>query len=215
VPSQTFSITAGADDGYVTSKSAGYPPTGTITWGSTDGSTWIERYLSGGQYAVTHGLFRFDTSSLNEAWTITGATLRLQIFIVNDADGRSVTADWYTFGLTSADHTNTAGTNAHAGTPLASLTENASTGSQNDLALANAGANVNKNGTTGLRLYISGGEPTGINNVELATLENTVAAEPQLIVEYTEGTVETLRPDAILVQTNDTKSLADLQRDVV
>jgi hypothetical protein len=66
-----------------------------------------------------------------------------------------------------------------------------------------------------LRLYISGGEPTGINNVELATLENTVAAEPQLIVEYTEGTVETLRPDAILVQTNDTKSLADLQRDVV
>ena len=81
--------------------------------------------------------------------------------------------------IDAADWTLTSGTNALAGTDITSLSKNSTV----ELTLANPG-NISLTGYTGLRLGISGGQPSGDNHVQFATLEHSLQPEPQLVVTY-------------------------------
>ena len=68
---------------------------------------------------------------------------------------------------------------AHAGSALASFVVN----QQNELALQNLGS-ISITGSTGLRLHVDGGVPSGENGFWFASFEGT-SAKPQLEVTYT------------------------------
>jgi len=58
------------------------------------------------------------------------------------------------------------------------------TGASNDFSLAGLGS-ISKIGLTGLRLSISGGQPTADNFVQFAAWDHATLPEAQLIVTYT------------------------------
>lgn len=181
-PTTTFNVSASGDDGSVFASDASYPP-GADSAGTASQSTLTRRTFSGALFSVEVVLVRWDTSSLPDAATVDAATFRPRVIATGDADGRSFTAEWYEAGtIGTEDYTSTAGTDAHAGTLIGELLQ----GGDNDFALANV-SNVSLTGYTGLRLHISGGQPTGNNFIEFATFDNETLTEPRLIVDYTEG----------------------------
>lgn len=125
---------------------------------------------------------KWDTSSLPDNATINTATLRVWVATTAITDARQVTGDWFTWVGNNAttDYSETPQTNAHAGTNISTFTQGASA----DLALTNADANISRTGITYLRLHCSGGQPTGTNWFEVASWDDTVNPEPQLIVDY-------------------------------
>jgi hypothetical protein len=186
-----FAVAANGDDVYVRGTNTFYPPT-TITADPADPPDrsyfYVERGKFGADYFVDVAALRFETSSLPENATITQAVLRFRVTARVNADGRSITADWYSsanWPIGTGTYTATAGTDAHAGTSISSLTA----GADNDLVLLNPAANINLSGYTGLRLHISGGIPTGDNSVAIVAFENTTFVEPRLIVTYTVPTI--------------------------
>jgi hypothetical protein len=98
-----------------------------------------------------------------------------------DVDNRAMTGEWYTFDgtLSSNEFTVTAVADAFS-TDITGI----ATAQTVDFALTTP-TNVNRTGYTGLRLHVSGGQPTGFNYVEFATLEHATNPAPQLIVDYT------------------------------
>lgn len=182
-PTTSFNVSASADDGNAQGTNATYPPVAGSSFSETGTTVIPARSFTTGVFVVAVGLIRWDTSSLLDSAVIDSATLRLAINSKQDANSRSLTAEWYdaeTIGVD--DWTNTVGTNAHAGTTIASIT---SGGADNDFALINL-ENVSKTGYTGVRLHISGGEPTGENRINFATFDHATATEPRLIIDYTE-----------------------------
>jgi hypothetical protein len=53
----------------------------------------------------------------------------------------------------------------------------------NDFTLSGLGG-ISTIGITGLRLHVSGGQPTGDNNVTIASFDNATLPEARLIVTY-------------------------------
>lgn len=101
----------------------------------------------------------------------------------------------------------TAGTTAGTGwTPPGSMTERFDVESSGTAKRPVASATEALSGGSG----VSTGVRTGTSGATGSTANNawTLAIAPQTT------TTETLRPDAIILQTNDTKTLANLQRDV-
>ena len=179
----TFSIAAGADDGDARGSGASYPPAATSA-PSTAVETYAIKWLNAGTYYLYVPMFRFDTSSLADSAIISAATLRLYVLDKGgDADNRSLSAGWYAgsnWPIDTSDYTTVDQTDAHSGTDLTGISFPASL----DLALTNL-SNIDKTGYTGLRLTITGGAPTGANNLTFATLEHATQPEAQLIVTYT------------------------------
>ncbi len=183
------------------------------------------RTWNGTNYVVRNSLLRFDTSGLPDTATVTAATLRVTPSAKTDgADALSLVGEWYLLDGTNTDSTVTPSSTAFAGITLASITVNtATTAPFLDIALL-APTSVSKTGNTGIRLHITqlaaDAAPTAVNDLQVRSYDydvtNSLTGEAsrkaRLVVDYTTG--ETLRPDAILVQTNDTKTLTDLQRDV-
>jgi hypothetical protein len=128
-------------------------------------------------------LLRFDTSALPDGATVTGATLRLYVTGRTSANARSLVGEWFSaanWPIDAGDYSLNAASSAYAGSPINSLALNA----QNDLALRNL-ASISTTGSTGIRLHVDGGAPSGENNVFFASFENTSLAKPQLVVTYT------------------------------
>ena len=101
---------------------------------------------------------------------MTSAKLRLYVTGKADADDRNLIGEWYTaanWPIDSGDWTLNPGTNALAGADITSLTLNTSA----DLTLSSP-ANISLTGPTGLRLGVSGGQPTGDNYFQIAALEH-------------------------------------------
>lgn len=205
----TFPITANTDDQYVQMSSASYPPSSTVFRDAFSAGVYVERYNDGTNYIITHGLLRWDTSSL-AGQKVTAATLRVVSLGGNSTDGRSFVAGWAAWDGTSAsDYSGTALTDAHAGTLLNDL----ATSSQSyDLALTGATQNVSTTGYTYMKCWVSGGQPSvsSSNYMGLAAFENT-ATEPQLVVTHFSPT--RIAPDAILSQTNLTGAVSVVQDD--
>ena len=94
----TFTISAGADDGDIQSRSPaanGWPPTGTPSPYTAGTVFTAGKRNAFGDYCVLVGLLRFDTSSLPDDAQIASATLRLYPTAKTDADGRSLIGSWY------------------------------------------------------------------------------------------------------------------------
>lgn len=184
-PTTTFTVNVGADNGKVGKWHDGtYPPTANSEAVAPTTPVSTQRSKVGSTFDIHVALMRWDTSSLPDGATIQSATLRVYVgagMRVN-TDARNLTADWYTaWPIDIADYIVAAQTSAIAGVALSSITE----GVDNDFVLADAPANVSKIGYTGLRLHISGGQPTGRNY--LGTPGYPFGGDPfnRLIVTYT------------------------------
>lgn len=193
MPIDTFTIALGAHDEYVKTRDnePAYPIAAPVLSRNTTGSSlYAARSRAGaGAFYVRVCLLRWDTSTLAGA-TITSATLR---FFANgaqtlDTDGLSLAADWYlSTGVDASDYSYAPGTNAHAGTAIASL----ATGTDNDLTLLDPNTNINKAGFTGVRLHVlqraSDAAPTGANQVDIRSFESSASTAPRLLVNYSSG----------------------------
>ncbi len=183
----TFSIASSADDGSCEKGDAGYPPAaGTSVVCSTVATSLATRRSAccGGAYKpVTVSLLRFDTSALPDDAQISSATLLLYVKSVQDANGRSVAAEWYpasNWPIDAGDWTVTDSGSAHSGTPLGSLATNQA----DSFALQNL-SSISATGQTALRLHITGAAtgPSGENLLQLAASDGGANA-PQLQVTY-------------------------------
>jgi hypothetical protein len=186
-PTTTFDVTASGDDGFAQAEGLSYPPTGGITSGTSNTTNTVSRSFDGpgNFFTVANVLIRWDTSSL-AGKTITAATFHGYSIGMSNTDSRSLTADWYSssnWPIDSTDYSETAQTSAISGTALSSITTNA----YNDFTLQDASTNINTSGYTGIRLHISGGQPTGNNFVTWDAFDNG-SNIPELIVTYTDST---------------------------
>jgi len=177
----TFEIAASADDDSAYGVEAAWPPTCDGTFGTH--TIMIRKTPAAANRYVYNGFVRWDTSSLSGN-TPTGATLRIYVSSVADADGRDLTADWYTaWPISCDDYTATAGTDAISGEDLTNFTDD----QDNDVTLDNVDG-VSTSGYTGLRLHISGGEPSGDNKLSFSGYDDNSQDNARLIVAYTEPT---------------------------
>lgn len=182
MPTDTFSIAATADDKEVRRVSSGaneYPPAGTITHISAAAGIEVAR-TGGGTYTTRNICLKWNTSSLPDTALISAALLRVQIVAKSSDDSRSITCDWYVFDGTSSDYSTGALTTAHAGTSIASLPSSGS----HDFSLISPGT-ISTTSITGLRMHVSGGQPTAFNQMIIADYDHSSLAEAQLLVTYT------------------------------
>jgi hypothetical protein len=180
-----FNVLASGDDGVVSGSGASWPPSASAA--PTNGTELFAiKWLNAGTYHLYVPLMRFDTSALPDGATVTAATLRLYIIARDgDADDRSLSAGWYAssnWPIDTGDFITGDATDAHSGTDLTGISAAASL----DLALTNL-TNISKTDYTGLRLTITGGAPTGQNNITIAAIDHTTSPEAQLFVTYSEG----------------------------
>ncbi len=180
-PTSEFDIAADADDGLVYANPAGsYPPS--CTAGNDSATSHdVLRGKSGSNYGIQIGVVRWDTGDIPDNVTVTAASLRLYIASKTDTDSRSAVMGWYVHdgSISCDDFNSTAGTDAHGGTAISSL----SAGGNNTFALTNL-TNVSLTSYTGMRINVSGSTPTGSNSFEFAALEHASYDPPRLTVTY-------------------------------
>jgi hypothetical protein len=192
MPTNTYSVTAGGDDGYIDaegSTGSTWPPDGakTVVTGGTTVSVRKAKFAGFTDLIVC--LMRFDTSSLPDGATINSAILRLQIVTVGNITNRNLVVGYYAnanFPIDAADWDGADNPGSDAGT-FALTGFSAST--QIDLTLTNV-SSINTTGNTGFRLGIDGGIPSTNNDnyfIEIAAFDHVTLTEPQLLVTYNDS----------------------------
>ncbi|MDQ4142143.1 MAG: hypothetical protein M3198_00100 [Actinomycetota bacterium] len=193
-PTTTFRITATGDDGYLSAYGGySYSPAcdPNLGWHPTSPMVFVYKGRnSSGQFNVHNGFTKWDTSSLPDDAVIDAATLRLAVDDAESPEGRNLTADWYNWSrIECSDFSESAQTTALQGVPLNAIADSPNgTFAINDFVLSGYGANVSRTGYTGLRLHVSGGQPTAENFIKFASLEATypeINPPAQLVVTYT------------------------------
>ena len=177
----TFNIAVNSDDGFTQGQNVTYGSVICSFAGSTDANLEAGRELTGGNHRISVSHLRWDTSSIPDGDAVASATLRLFILGKFDVDARNVVADWHDFGaaVDCTDWLHDSLNSAISGVTIASLT----VGANNTLTLTGV-SNVSKTGLTGIRLHVSGGEPTGRNQYEFAALDHLTSPEAQLSVTH-------------------------------
>jgi hypothetical protein len=193
MPTDTFSVATGLDDGLVGRESASageWPVTGSFTVLDTFTNIFVRK----GQFPTFSdcavALLRFDTSTIPDNATITAATLRLQTVAMGVLTDRDIQVGYYdpaNWPIDSGDWSGADNPGSDAGVfPITDF----AVGTQEDLVLSNP-SSVSKTGYTGFRISISGAEPALDNpndyRVEWAAFEHASEIEPRLLVTYTEG----------------------------
>jgi hypothetical protein len=191
MPTDTFSIATGLDDGHVARESASpgeWPVTGSFSVLDTFTNLIVRKAQFPAFSDCAVALLRFDTSTIPDGATITGATLRLQTLAVGALTDRNIQVGYYAssnWPIDSGDWSGADNPGSDAGTfPITDF----AVGTQEDLVLSSP-TSVSKTGYTGLRISISGAEPIEQNpddyRVEWAALEHATELEPRLLVTYT------------------------------
>src|SRR5215204_483026 len=103
MPTDTFSIAVDADDGSGWRADAVWAniTAGTFSDSSAvfdDTRSTVGKYFTGTEYRVPNAFLRFDTSTLPDDATVTGANLLIHVEEIANADTVSVAADYYDFG---------------------------------------------------------------------------------------------------------------------
>ena len=161
MPVIEIAIASSSDRKSLFGTNATYPPL--IANGAEANLTKAQNQLSGGSYRVEVALLRFLVQLPVDA-VLTDAQLRLTLTSRTNADGRNLIGNWYAWSglptIPDPDWTNSPSSGAFS-IPLSSLTSPGT----NDISLSGFMAHIKKNGFAGLRLGISGGQPTGINEI--------------------------------------------------
>lgn len=111
-----------------------------------------------GLFNVAVAVANFDTSSLPDNASIASVTYHCLVGGVRNDDTRNLTADWHVNAMDSTDSIVTAQTGALASRALSTFIA----GDDANILFDNT-TGVSTTGTTGIRLHIDGGEPTGLN----------------------------------------------------
>lgn len=180
-----------ANDGRVTGVDTSYPPACDSVLTSAISST---KFFSSPNHQITVGLIEWNTASLPDSATIDSATFGFTLLGgISNADGRNWNGEWYGVGtIECADHTDSVGTTAFA----------IALGSVSSPITVSSPTTISKTGNTGLRLGISGGAPTGLNDLSIEDSGSGTAA--RLAVTFTAMTVTSVSPNE--VANNGTKS---------
>jgi hypothetical protein len=194
MPTDTFSVAASADDGYLTREGTGeWPPTGTITLvtnSTADGTSLMTRIVlnTGISFSnISIGALRFDTSSLGAGAVVSDAVLRWSVTAMQVDEAHALNLEWFDFGaaLGTEDYVAAVGTTA-AQVAVGTWSAWATSGTV-DVTLSNV-ENVNTTGYTGLRVGMNG-TPNDLQQIRLniAELDHTTRDEPKLLVTYTDA----------------------------
>ena len=180
-PNTQFDVAISEDDGTVR-RTGGYPPVGNPDVYVSATTIYTQRSDSDAITArVGNALIRWDTSYLPNDALVEDVTLRAYVTSLHNANGRNLTADWYTaWPIDGTDYQFSRQSSALSGIPISSITS----GQDNDWSLDNGAANVSLTGFTGVRLHVDGAYPTGLNNVHIASNDHTSQSGPRLIVTY-------------------------------
>jgi len=187
MPTIDFDIAPGTDDSsaYFFGDATWPPNGGSFAHDAGAGSMSISKTDEGATYAQDWALMRWDTSSIPDTATITDATLRVWIGLINDTDNLSIVGDYYDFGgepPVAGDWIETASPSIFTAQDISAFSSAAlRTWTLTDLT------GINKTGYTGIRLTLSTGTPTGANWVGIDTYESTSHEQPRLSVTYTAG----------------------------
>ena len=149
----------------------GYPPDGpggdgfpSCSADSGGSSNFVSGSLSAPNYVYRPVFVRFDTSSIPDAATVTAVSLKIDVTSIADNDSFTLRVGYASSGawpITTSDYTTSPATNAHSGTALGSLVDDA----VNTLALTNL-TNISKTGYTALVLSLPpSSTPSGLNSV--------------------------------------------------
>jgi hypothetical protein len=186
-----FATAVGSDDGTARAIISEWPPE---VEGCSDTLNTITSVIATKAFngvdsgEVNNALMRWDTSSIDDAATVTDATFSYTLFeAIVDTDDRSVDGEYYdasNWPIDCADWISTVGTDAFS----EDLTTVASPITLGTLS------SINLTGYTALRLGISGGEPTGTNRWRASSFEGA----DDLILTVT---FNVLPPDLILQAT--------------
>jgi hypothetical protein len=179
----TAVVSAGADDGYVGLAGSAYPPSGAGVPETAGSSVTVGRRSVHTGFELYTGLVRFDSSAIPDGATITSATLRVYVTGKADGDNRNLVAEWYdaaNWPIGGGDSVVSSSASALGGADITQI----ATGASNDFDLAGLGS-VSKTGYTGLRLSVSGGQPSADNYLQFAAWDHPSLPEARLIVTYT------------------------------
>lgn len=179
-----IAIAASGDDGTVSKTSNTYPPGGAITVDTTGTLHAVQRALSGANYTIRPMITAFNTSPVPDTDIISAATLELGISSLNfnNVNARNLVGEWYaayTGSIVAGDWTDTPSSTAFS-IALSALVLDA----VNIITLTAPDANIDKAGVTALRIVVDGGQPTGLNRVNIASFDNTTLQEPRLNITH-------------------------------
>ena len=193
-PSTTFTPVS-LEDRRIQQVHTAYPPTaGSPSGNNIETTTVIRNNFSSPNYTVAQYLFKVDTSSINDAATVTAATLRLFLTGPNNTNTRNLVGEYFTWTAAPSDWTATPGNGAFSAA-LSGVTASA----YNDFSLSSVGSSINKTGTTYLRMGIDGSTPTGANEVTTNTADNA-SNKPQLVVDYEIDVTPPAAPSGLTIQ---------------
>ena len=176
-PTTTFTGGASGDDGHFQKQDAtGWPPAACTGEDLTDDVNRNgKREVSDPTFLNQASMIRWDTSAIPDTATITSATFDPVFDIVFDStDNRALNAEYYStsnWPITCAsDHVDNVGTTAFS----EDLTQfDGNEGNRENITMSSP-TSISKTGFTGLRLGISGGEPSfGLfNNANFFSFDN-------------------------------------------
>lgn len=194
MPTDTFEIATGADDGecYII-ENLPWPPTTGGTFNQNSGLTTANITKIGDHNGGTQGvaaatLLRWDTSSIPNDATITGANLILDVLdrLTLETPELSVIADYYDFGGDTpvlADWTLQATPSVITVQAISGYPD--SPGDIETVAFTDL-SGISKTGYTGLRMTLDeAATPTQSNYIEIALFEHATRQAPRLEVTYT------------------------------
>lgn len=186
MPTDTFAITADANDGDGNKTGPVWANIATYGFNVGDGATATAfKSLFAGNYYVGCVFLRFDTSALPDDASISSASLKLYVTDKADPDAITYSADYYDFGgeaSVDADWEQSSSGNCIASIDPDSLT----TSTVNTIALTTL-TGISVSGVTGIRIAPTNTtEPTGDNYIECAAYDHA-QQEPRLEVTYTTG----------------------------
>lgn len=187
MPTDTFNITANAQDGSG-SLSGGTYPGGVTSFSANDGSGTIyaNRGTNGATFFVDNALMYFDTSSLPDNASVSAAELEVFVLDLQDADNLSIVGEYYAYdgsptvaGDITLDDTAT----AFSAVDISAIGDDA----PEIFTLENL-SNINVSGNTGFRLKATkraaDAAPTGFNYIGIVEFEHATLQAPILRVTY-------------------------------
>lgn len=160
-----------------------WPPNGgTFTQTSSNATVRAYKILSGTYGAMT-AQFIWDTSSIPDGDTVTDATLRLHVYnqAIQNANTLSIVGDYHVHSIPSVagDWIETASPSIFTAVPLSGVSINAFL----EIPLTDF-SGINKTGQTGVRITLSGGTPTGSNEILFTDCNSGDGNDAELVVTH-------------------------------